>query len=517
MRRILINTTPEETRIAVMEDNALAEFLIERNQERGCVGNLYKGRVGRVLPGMQAAFVDIGLEKAAFLHASDVGPPSGGFPATVSENGDEVLLETRPDPSPQRIEQQLSPDQEILVQVAKDPLGMKGARVTAHISLPGRFLVFMPGTRHMAVSRKIEDDKERKRLKEIVQDLAREDDGFIIRTACEGRNKKDIQSDVRFLTKLWDRIRKQLDSAATPELIHPDLDLVPRTIRDFFNANTEEVVVDQPKEYRRVVEFVQQFMPRLKSRVTLYESPEPLLDRYEIERKIRKALEPKIWLNSGGYINIEQTEALTAVDVNTGRYVGKKDLEATVLKINLEATREVVHQLRLRNVGGIIIIDFIDMAQAANRKKVYEALREAVKQDKARTRVLPVSRLGLVEMTRQRTRENLGNLLLVPCPQCAGRGRVRSQPTIAYELLRDIKRESAQLANGGRITVHVHPGIANFLYDQANEGLEALEREIHRQVIIKANSELHPEAYRIEGGQGASARDGNGSASDGDA
>ncbi|MCY4486285.1 MAG: Rne/Rng family ribonuclease [Deltaproteobacteria bacterium] len=514
MRRILINTTPEETRIAVMEDNALAEFLIERNQERGCVGNLYKGRVGRVLPGMQAAFVDIGLEKAAFLHASDVGSPSGGFPATVSENGDEELLETQPDPSPQRIEEQLSPDQEILVQVAKDPLGMKGARVTTHISLPGRFLVFMPGTRHVAVSRKIADDKERQRLKEIVQELAQEDEGFIVRTACEGRNKKDIQSDVRFLTKLWDRIRKQLDSAGTPELIHQDLDLVPRTIRDFFNANTEEVVVDQPKEYRRVVEFVQQFMPRLKSRIALYEEPEPLLDRYEIERKIRKALEPKIWLNSGGHINIEQTEALTAVDVNTGRYVGKKDLEATVLKINLEATREVGHQLRLRNVGGIIIIDFIDMAQAANRKKVYEALKEAVKQDKARTRVLPVSRLGLVEMTRQRTRENLGNLLLVPCPQCGGRGRVRSQPTIAYELLRDIKRESALLANGGRITVHMHPGIANFLYDQANEGLEALEREIDRQVIIKADSELHPEAYRIEGGRGGAAHGGNGSASD---
>ena len=501
MRRILINTTPQETRIAVMEDNGLAEFLIERNHEKGCVGNIYKGRVGRVLPGMQAAFVEVGLEKAAFLHASDIHSPATPLPADIDGTDDEVVLKPAPAAGTPRIEQQLKPDQEILVQVAKDPLGMKGARITTHISLPGRFLVFMPDTGHVAVSRKIEDEKERKRLKDIVQEFAQDNEGFIIRTACEGRNKKDIQSDVRFLTKLWSRIRKRLEAAATPELIHRDLDLVPRTIRDFFNAHTEEVVVDDAREYRRVVDFVEQFMPRLKGRVTLYDEPEPLLDRYEIERKIRKALEPKIWLNSGGHINIEQTEALTAVDVNTGRYVGKKDLEATVFKINLEAAREVVHQLRLRNVGGIIIIDFIDMAQAANRKKVYDALKEAVKEDRAKTRVLPISRLGLVEMTRQRTRENLGNVLLSPCPYCVGRGRIKSQPTIAYEILRDIKRESAQLQNGGRITLHVHPGIANFLYDDANEGLEALERAIHRQVIIKANSELHQEAYEIETGR----------------
>ena len=267
MRRILINTTPQETRIAVMEDNGLAEFLIERNQEKGCVGNIYKGRVGRVLPGMQAAFVDIGLEKAAFLHASDIHSPSAPLPEALDGTDDEVLIEPAPDPQQLRIEQQLSPDQEILVQVAKDPLGMKGARITTHISLPGRFLVFMPDTGHVAVSRKIEDEKERKRLKDIVQDLAQEDEGFIIRTACEGRNKKDIQSDVRFLTKLWSRIRNRLESAATPELIHQDLDLVPRTIRDFFNAATEEVVVDDPREFRRVVDFVKQFMPRLKGRV----------------------------------------------------------------------------------------------------------------------------------------------------------------------------------------------------------------------------------------------------------
>ena len=500
MKRILINTTPQENRIAVMEDNGLAEFLVERNREKGCVGNIYKGRVGRVLPGMQAAFVDIGLEKAAFLHASDIQAPSAPPPTGIEGTIEENLPKATPDPGRLRIEQQLSLNQEILVQVAKDPLGMKGARVTTHISLPGRFLVFMPNAGHVAVSRKIEDERERSRLKDIVQESMQEGEGFIIRTACEERNKKDIQNDVRFLTKLWDRIRKRLESAATPELIHQDLDLIPRTIRDFFNATTDEVVVDDAREYRRVVEFVKQFMPRLKGRVVLHDEPEPLLDRYEVERRIRKALESKIWLNSGGYINIDQTEALTAVDVNTGRYVWKKDLEATVFRINLEAAREIVHQLRLRNVGGIIIIDFIDMEQASNRKTVYDALKEAVKQDRAKTRVLPISKLGLVEMTRQRTRENLGNVLLSPCPYCTGRGRIKSQPTIAYEVLRGIKRESLQLQNGRRITVHVHPGIANFLYDHANEGLEALEREIDQQVIIKANSDLHQEAYEIETG-----------------
>lgn len=494
MRRILINTTPQETRIAVMEDSALAEFLIERNREEVCVGNLYKGRVVRVLPGMQAAFVDIGLEKAAFLHASDVCAP----PDAAVDGSDDEAPEPGPEPGRPRIEQQLSPDQEILAQVSKEPLGMKGARVTTHVSLPGRFLVFMPAAQQVAVSRKIEDEKERKRLKDIVQELAGEDDGFIVRTACEGRNKRDIQSDVRFLTTLWSRIRKRLETAATPELIHRDLDLVPRTIRDFFNANTREVVVDEATEHQRVLDFVKQFMPRLKGRVKLYDEPEPLLDRYEVERKVRRALEPKIWLKSGGYINIEQTEALTAVDVNTGRYVGKKDQEATVFKINLEAAQEVVRQLRLRNVGGLIIIDFIDMAQAANRKEIHDALKDAFKEDRAKTRVLPISRLGLVEMTRQRTRENLGNVLLSPCPHCEGRGRIKSHPTIAYEILRHIKRESLQLENGGRITLRVHPGIANFLYDEAKESLEALEREIDRQVVIKADSERPAEAYEVE-------------------
>jgi ribonuclease G len=495
MRRILINTTPQETRIAVMEDNGLAEFLIERNQEKGCVGNIYKGRVGRVLPGMQAAFVDIGLEKAAFLHASDIESPAG-LPATDNGNDDEVLFEPAPEQRRLRIEQQLSPDQEILVQVAKDPLGMKGARITTHISLPGRFLVFMPNTGHVAVSRKIEDEKERKRLKEIVQELAREDEGFIIRTACEGRNKRDIQSDVRFLTKLWGRIRKRLESASTPELIHQDLDLVPRTIRDFFNANTEEVVVDQPREYRRVVEFVKQFMPRLQRRVALYDEPEPLLDRYEIERKIRKALEPKIWLNSGGSIHIEQTEALTAVDVNTGRYVGKKDLEATVVKINLEATREIVQQLRLRNVGGIIIIDFIDMGNEAHKRQVLRALEKVLARDHTRTHISNVSPLGLVEMTRKRTRESLEHVLCDPCPTCSGRGSIKSADTVCYEIFREILREARQF-DTERLLVIASQEVIDQLVDEESAAFAELEAFIGKPITLQVENLYSREQYDV--------------------
>jgi len=500
MRRILINSTPQETRIAVTEEGSLAEFLVERKQERGYVGNLYKGKVARVLPGMQAAFVDIGLEKAAFLHASDLYGSaqelSAGPPMVEEEPG--MDLQPNKAGNKVRIEDELSPEKTLLVQVAKDPLGMKGARITTQISLPGRYLVFMPSMKHIAVSRKIQDEKERKRLKEILQPVAGENGGFIIRTACDGLSKRELLRDVSFLTKLWHRIRGEIEPAETPFLIHRDLDLVLRTIRDFFTAETEEVVVDQLKEYRRVMDFVTQFMPRLRSRVMLYEEPDALLDHYEIEGKIKKALEPKIWLNSGGYITIEQTEALTAVDVNTGRYVGKKNLEETVFKINLEAAREISHQLRLRNVGGIIIIDFIDMEQSGNRKKVYEALREAIKKDRAKTHILQISRLGLVEMTRQRTRENLSNVLLSACPYCEGRGRIKSLPTLAYEILRGVKKEGLNLENGSRITVRAHPEIANFLYDEAAETLEAVEREVNRKIIIKASQEFHQERYEIE-------------------
>jgi ribonuclease G len=499
-QEIFISSTPQESRIAIIEDGVLAEFLIERKEEMGIAGNIYKGKVARVLPGMQAAFVDIGMEKAAFLHASDFSSVPEEMQLINNSSDEEVEIEDAPKRVHRRrlpLERQLARGEEILVQVAKDPLGTKGARVTSNISLPGRYMVFMPGTKHVGISRRIESEEERKRLKEIAGSLLSDDGGFILRTASEGRSKREIQRDLRFLTKLWRRIRQKAEQVAAPSLIHQDLDLIARTIRDFFSADTEQVVIDSVKDHRRTTDFVRQFMPRFKSKIILYSEIDPLFDHYAIEEKIEKALERRVWLRSGGYIIIERTEALTAIDVNTGRFVGKRNQEETIVKTNLEAAHEVVRQLRLRNVGGIIIIDFIDMEKESNRKKVYDALKDALKKDKARTNILKISELGLVEMTRQRTRETLENQLLSPCPHCDGRGRIKSSVTIAYDLLRAIKKQQASLENGKNIVVRLHPDVANFLYDEKNNSLESLEREINRKIIIKVSRELRHEQYEI--------------------
>jgi ribonuclease G len=499
-QEIIINSTPQESRIALVEDGLLAELLVERKEEMGIAGNIYKGKVARVLPGMQAAFVEIGMDKAGFLHASDFSALDDIH--LISPAGDDVEFEEAPAPKPSSsrhlpLEKQLSRGEEVLVQVAKDPLGTKGARVTSHISLPGRYMVFMPGNKHIGISRRIESDEERKRLKEIAQSLGTEEGGFILRTACEGLSKREIQHDLGFLQKLWKSIQKKAESAPSPSLIHQDLDLIARAIRDFFTGDTEQVLIDSPKDHRRIVDFARHFMPRLKSKINLYSDKEPLFEQLGIEEKITKALDPRAWLRSGGYIIIERTEALTAVDVNTGRFVGKRSQEETILKTNLEAVQEVVRQLRLRNAGGLIIIDFIDMEREANRKKVYEALREALKKDKARTNILKISELGLVEMTRQRTRESLENQLLRSCPHCDGRGRIKSPVTVAYDVLRAIKRYHAGMNNGRNIVVRLHPDVANFLYDEKNNSLENLEQEIDHRIIIKASQELHHEKYEI--------------------
>jgi len=499
-QEILISSTPQESRIAILEDGVLAEFLIERKEEMGIAGNIYKGKVARVLPGMQAAFVDIGMDKAGFLHASDFYEIPGDVQIIAANGEDAEFTESPKAPPPSRrlpLEKRVSGGEAILVQVAKDPLGTKGARVTSHVSLPGRYMVFIPGSKHIGISRRIESEEERKRLKEIAQSLRTEEGGFILRTACEGRSKREIQRDLRFLIILWKRIQKKADTLSAPALIHQDLDSITRAIRDFYSPETEQVVIDSPKDHRRVLDFVRQFMPRLKAKIVLYSDKEPLFDRHGVEEKVQKALDRRVWLRSGGSIIIERTEALTAIDVNTGRFVGKRNQEETILRTNMDAVHEVVRQLRLRNVGGIIIIDFIDMEKEGNRKKVYDALRDALKKDKARTNILKISELGLVEMTRQRTRESLENQLLSPCPHCEGRGRIKSAVTVAYEVLRAIKRQQAAMEDGKNIVVRLHPDVANFLYDEKNNSLENLEREINRRVVIKASQELPHQQYEI--------------------
>jgi ribonuclease G len=483
-KQILINVAPWETRVALLEDTTLSELHIERRGGRGIAGNIYKGTVLRVLPGMQAAFVDIGLDKAAFLHASDLAGPV--LPPEVAREGDAAeLVETPTRREVAPIEERLQKGQEVLVQVSKGPMGTKGARVTAHVSLPGRYLVYLPGTQHIGISRRIEDPAERERLREIVTAERPPAGGLIVRTACEGVTKREIHDDVRFLTRLWTRIEKQAAAAAAPALVHQDLDLVLRTVRDLFTSDVDRLVVDTAEDHARVLEFVTTLMPRLAGRVHLYEGVTPLFDQHGIETKISRALDRRVWLKSGGYLIFDQTESLTTVDVNTGRYVGKTTQEETVLRTNLEAARQLVHQLRLRNIGGIIVIDFIDMEKAANRKKVFDALQEALRKDKARSNVLRISELGLVQMTRKRTRESLEQLLTSPCPHCHGGGRVRSVETLAYDALRRVQREVGLSTNSTRVALRVNPEVATFLTGQERASLEALERLVGRKVVVE--------------------------------
>ena len=498
--QLLINVAPWETRVALLEETTLVELHIERGGERGVAGNVYKGRVVRVLPGMQAAFVDIGLEKAGFLHASDLVGPAP-LPPEVAREGDApeiVEVAARPAGRDVRaIDERLHKGQDLLVQVAKEPIGSKGARVTAHVSLPGRHLVYMPDTRHIGISRRIEDPAERDRLREIVASERPAEGGFIVRTACEGVTKREIRDDIRLLTRLWGRLEKQASAAEAPALVHADLDLVLRTVRDLFTSEVDRLVIDSPEAHARVLEFVTGLMPRLASRVHLYEGVTPLFDQHGVETKIGRALERRVWLKSGGHLVFDQTESLTTVDVNTGRYVGKKNPEETVLRTNLEAAKQIVQQLRLRNIGGIIVIDFIDMEKAADRKKVFETLQEALRKDKARANVLQVSELGLVQMTRKRTRESLEQLLMAPCEHCQGMGRVRSAETLAYDALRRAQREAATSTNWTRIALRLHPDVAGFLTERAPRAVEAFERLVGRTVAIEAAAHLERSAVEV--------------------
>lgn len=505
---ILINATPEETRVALVENQALAEIHFERARDRGIVGNIYKGKVVRVLPGMQAAFVDIGLAKAGFLHVSDFHPGVEGLPlvdADVPERdaetsaspaapdlGGEAFGEAQPPdelaPLPvhhEPIEDRLTRGDEILVQVAKEPLGSKGARITSHISLPGRYLVYLPTTNHLGVSRRIEDEEERQRLRDIVLAMKPAGAGFIIRTVCVGLSRSELQADMRFLIDLWNRILQRSENVSAPCQLHYDMDLTLRSIRDLFTPDVEQVLVDRREDQQRILEFVDSFAPALTPRIALHEGPEPLFDRYGIEQAISRALERRVWLKSGGYIVIDQTEALTTIDVNTGRYVGKHNHEETVLKTNLEAAREIVDQLRLRNIGGIIIVDFIDMMDPANQQRVMDAFDVALKQDKMRSNILKISELGLVEMTRKRTRASLPQLLTDPCPTCEGRGRMVSVATVAYEAMRRIRQVARAAPESTRIVVRASAQVAAFLYEEEGPAMDRLERETARRITVE--------------------------------
>jgi len=505
---IVINATREETRVALLENKIVTELYFDRKKDRGIVGNVYKGKVVKVLPGMQAAFVDIATEKAAFLYVADVMTNMDDYAQLEHEVEEDSLEfeEATEEPVPvltrskkgssQTIEELLQEGQEVVVQVSKEPIGTKGPRVTTYVSLPGRYLVFMPTVNHVGISRRIGRDDERHRLKEMIHRLRKPGSGYIVRTVSDGITEEEFKQDIEFLDVVWHNILKKRDKLPAPALLHTDLDLIFRTVRDLFTKDVDRLVIDSKQEYERIKEFVGTYLPSFISRVELWDKDESIFDAYGLEMEISKAKNRRVWLKSGGYIVIDRAEALTVIDVNTGRYVGKRDLEETILKTNLEAVKEIAYQLRLRNVGGIIIIDLIDMEKERNREKVFNALHEALIGDKARTHILKISELGLVQMSRERTREDILRILCEPCPYCEGRGYTKSPTTICYEIFREIRRIGSS-PRDKKIIIGVHPTVANLLYDEERHGVEELEREYHKKIIIKADSNLHIEQYDI--------------------
>jgi ribonuclease G len=500
---LLVNADGPEKRIALLENDRLAEFYVERPGERGLVGNVYKGRVVRVLPGMQAAFVDVGIGRAAFLYVADVdGGPAEITPLLCADREDQaeqdLLREefTRAISMPP-IEDRIKEGQEILVQIAKEPIGTKGARITSYISLPGRHLVFMPSVDHVGISRRIVGEKERKRLREIVDSIRPAGAGFIVRTVAEGQIQDTLQADMNFLCALWNDILKRNQAEAAPALLYEDLDLSLRTVRDLFSTTVDRLVVDDLQEFERLRRFIASFAPQRESAVELYAGVESMFDAYGVEMEVDHCLDRKVWLKSGGYLIIDQSEALTSIDVNTGRYVGRRNLEDTITRTNLEAVKEVVNQLRLRNIGGIIIIDFIDMERESNREKVWRALQEALKSDRAKCNVLEISELGLVEMTRKRVRESLGQQLTEPCPYCEGKGHVKSPITVCYEVLREIRRYLGITLPGHSIVVGVHPEVADLMAASEEDHVVLLEKRLHKSIVVKAEPNFHVEQFEI--------------------
>ncbi len=649
---LVINAAGAETRVALIESGTIHEYYLERKREKGIVGNIYKGRVVRVLPGMQAAFVDVGLDKAAFLYVGDVygdpdfseefeltegehraemhevpseqeaeeqevkareaaaAPPepamaivdTAGAPVLPPEESPAVeppaappIAEAEPAapvpipltqavgvasspeafaamaqpevaaaPAPEEapaggsiaarateaprearadrgdrdrnrrdergrrdehnrrdrdrgrngrhrdeerrpkeiksIQDLLKEGQEVIVQVAKDPIGTKGARITSHVSLPGRHMVFMPTVNHIGISRRIEKDVERRRLREIVDKMRPEGTGFIVRTVAENVEAPKLEADIRFLIQVWNEIIRTKDKVGAPALLHPDLDLILRATRDLFTADVQKLVIDDRDEYERILRFVREQAPHLESQIEFYTGEEPIFDAYGIEQELKRAGQRKVWLKSGGYLIIDQAEALTAIDVNSGRYVGKKNLEETITKINTEAAKELVYQLRMRNIGGIIIIDFIDMDKPQNRDKVFKALQDALGRDKAKTNVLKISELGLVEMTRKRVRESVTRMMNEPCSYCDGKGHIKSKITVAYEIFREIRREAVHFSEPV-LVVNCHPEVARMLQGPERDELRYLMDRFNKTIQVKPQQGYHQEQFDIYGRQ----------------
>ena len=536
-KEMIISSSAHETRVAILEDDQVAEIFIERERSRGVVGNVYKGRVSKVLPGMQSAFIDLGLERDGFLYVTDVvaaieeldrfeteEEDSGAVPLPGSGNGAQAgsssggqrrdrpsspggRRDSRSDrdrekgPEP-KIEELLKEGQEIIVQVAKEPLGTKGARLTSHATMPGRFLVFMPTVDHVGVSRKIESREERSRLRGIVREF-REQTGFagglIIRTAAAGRPKEDIVSDLSYFHRVWTDIRQKAETSRAPAVVYQEQSLVAKLLRDLLTDDYSAIRIDNDLEYRRVLELIERIMPSLASKVRLYEKEYPIFEEYGVQAEIDRALRSKVWLKSGGSIVINQTEALVAIDVNTGRYVGKKTagrLEDTILKTNLEAVKEIVRQIRLRDLGGIIVLDFIDMEEKKNRLKVFQTVEQELRKDRSPSKALQVSDFGLVIITRKRVKQSLERVLTEPCPYCAGSAVIKSASTICYEILSEVKKISGDL-NGQSLVLRVNPDIARAFRDEERAVFKDLKQSLGRDIALRPDAQLHHEQFDL--------------------
>ncbi|HTE50478.1 MAG TPA: Rne/Rng family ribonuclease [Kofleriaceae bacterium] len=535
--KLVVSSEGPEARLGVLEDGALAEYFLERTRERGIAGNLYKGRVSRVLPGLQAAFIDLGktVEKKAYLHVGDIlgagderrlleGYDGGDDDDEEDEDADgengEAGAKSASSPSKKvrrgkpaaragrgakkqvshsrKIEDLLKEGQEILVQIVKEAVGQKGARVTGYVSLPGRHCVLMPTIDKVGVSHRISSDGERKRLRKIVESARPRGAGFIIRTAAEGADDQEIRDDVDYLLKLWDQILTKTEQTKAPALVYADLDLVLRSVRDLLRDNVAEMVIESDEQYQRARRFATAFMPKYTERIKLYQGRTPLFDSCGIEEALRAAILRRVPLKSGGSLVIDQGEALTAIDVNTGSFIGKDDLEKTITRNNLEACDEVARQLRLRNIGGIIVVDFVDMEKEANRKLVWDAFHKALARDTTRCNVTKISELGLVEMTRKRTRESLLQMVTDACPTCSGRGVIKSTTALAHEILRELRRVGSTV-KADRVLVECPPPVAEMLDRYDRRYLDELEKRFQKKVDIKGSTSIAIDQYKIEG------------------
>ncbi|MCX7921734.1 MAG: Rne/Rng family ribonuclease [Clostridia bacterium] len=487
VNEIIVDVGSEETRVALLEDKELVEIYIERPYHERLVGNIYRGKVSSVLPGMQAAFIDIGFEKNAFLYVGDAIPQKD-FSEEEEEGGHDYRG--------YNIDELLRPGQEITVQVVKEPIGTKGPRVTTHITLPGRHLVLLPNADYVGVSRRIENDGERSKLKKVAENIKPKDMGLIVRTASEGKSEEDFSQDLNFLIKLWDKIKQKERSGPVPRCIHKDVNLIYRTVRDLFTWNVDKFIINDRQQYQKVLELVDMISPALRLRVEYFSKNYDLFEYYQIESRISKALARKVWLKCGGYLIIDKTEALTVIDVNTGKYVGGSNLEDTVLKTNIDAAKEIAKQIRLRDIGGIIIIDFIDMTEQEHRQMVLDALRHALKRDRTKTTVVGMTGLGLIEMTRKKVRQELSSVMNIDCPYCEGTGKILAPHSIARHIEKEIGHYFSQ-SIAHAIQVEVHPSVASILTGADMHVLTELESAYNRKIVIKPSNDVRHEELKI--------------------